>query len=129
MSSSIFNVEDFYFKWYKSLTRDYLPLLPSAASATSDVEITGILKAVLDHMVLYYETLERCADHNSISRLFSTSWLNSHETPFLFLGNIHLYLFTNLLRSFIHPEVQDSSDTIVEFDNPWNLTPSAHLWI
>lgn len=129
MKSSIFsrkkpsdeplNVKDFYADWYKTLTRDYLPLLTFATSAASTApasEISDLVNHVLSHVVSYYETLELSADHSTISQLLSTSWLNSQETPFLFLGDIHPNLFTNLLRSLINPAIQESGHVAVEID-------------
>ncbi|XP_010448867.1 PREDICTED: protein INAPERTURATE POLLEN1-like [Camelina sativa] len=102
---------DFYDDWFKTLTENCLPLLrQSLSSAASASVLSSNVDLVLRHLVLYYETLDLAADHNTIPYLLFPSWRNSLETPFLFLGDIHPYLLTNLLRSFIDRENQDSDD-------------------
>ncbi|KAG7616946.1 Protein INAPERTURATE POLLEN1 [Arabidopsis thaliana] len=102
---------DFYEDWSKTLTENCLPLLrQSLSSAASASVLSSNVDLVLRHLVLYYETLDLAADHNTIPYLLFPSWRNSLETPFLFLGDIHPYLLTNLLRSFIDRENQDSDD-------------------
>ncbi|KAJ4912903.1 Uncharacterized protein Rs2_07524 [Raphanus sativus] len=100
---------DFYADWSKTLTDNCLPLLrQSLSSAASASVLSSNVDLVLRHLVLYYETLDLAADPNTIPYLLFPSWRNSLETPFLFLGDIHPYLLTNLLRSFIDRENQDS---------------------
>ncbi|KAL0727265.1 hypothetical protein Bca4012_023358 [Brassica carinata] len=100
---------DFYADWSRTLTDNCLPLLrQSLSSAASASVLSSNVDLVLRHLVLYYETLDLAADPNTIPYLLSPSWRNSLETPFLFLGDIHPYLLTNLLRSFIDRENQDS---------------------
>ncbi|EOA18338.1 hypothetical protein CARUB_v10006857mg [Capsella rubella] len=102
---------DFYEDWLKTLTENCLPLLrQSLSSAASASVLSSNVDLVLRHLVLYYETLDLAADHNTIPYLLFSSWRNSLETPFLFLGDIHPYLLTNLLRSFIDRENQDSDE-------------------
>ncbi|RID78434.1 hypothetical protein BRARA_A01267 [Brassica rapa] len=100
---------DFYSDWSKTLTDNCLPLLrQSLSSAASASVLSSNVDLVLRHLVLYYETLDLAADPNTIPYLLFPSWRNSLETPFLFLGDIHPYLLTNLLHSFIDRENQDS---------------------
>lgn len=103
---------DFYADWSKTLTDHCLPLLrQSLSSAASASVLSSNVDLVLRHLVLYYETLDLAADPSTIPYLlFPSSWRNSLETPFLFLGDIHPYLLTNLLRSFIDRENQDSDE-------------------
>ncbi|ESQ55093.1 hypothetical protein EUTSA_v10026873mg [Eutrema salsugineum] len=102
---------EFYADWSKTLTENCLPLLrQSLSSAASASVLSSNVDHVLRHLVLYYETLDLAADPNTVPYLLFPSWRNSLETPFLFLGDIHPYLLTNLLRSFIDRENQDSDD-------------------
>ncbi|OMO62145.1 hypothetical protein CCACVL1_23009 [Corchorus capsularis] len=39
---------------------------------------------------------------NDVSHILFPSWRNSLEIPFLFVGDIHPYLFTNILDQFAH---------------------------
>ncbi|KAF8092478.1 hypothetical protein N665_0413s0021 [Sinapis alba] len=100
---------DFYTDWSKTLTDNCLPLLrQSLSSAASASVLSSNVDLVLRHLVIYYETLDLAADSNTIPYLLFPSWRNSLETPFLFLGDIHPFLLTSLLRSFIDRENQDS---------------------
>ncbi|CAH8315459.1 unnamed protein product [Eruca vesicaria subsp. sativa] len=100
---------DFYSDWSKTLTENCLPLLRQSLSSAAPASVlSSNVDLVLRHLVLYYETLDLAADHNTIPHLLFPTWRNSLETPFLFLGDIHPYLLTNLLRSFIDRENQDS---------------------
>uniref|UniRef100_A0A1J3I2G0 DOG1 domain-containing protein n=1 Tax=Noccaea caerulescens TaxID=107243 RepID=A0A1J3I2G0_NOCCA len=102
---------DFYADWSKTLTENCLPLLrQSLSSAASASVLSANVDLVLRHLVLYYKTLDLAADPNTIPYLLFPTWRNSLETPFLFLGDIHPYLLTNLLRSMIDRENQDSDD-------------------
>ncbi|CAH2078241.1 unnamed protein product [Thlaspi arvense] len=101
----------FYADWSKTLSENCLPLLrQSLSSAASASVLSSNVDLVLRHLVLYYETLDLAADPNTIAYLLFPSWRNSLETPFLFIGDIHPYLLTNLLRSFIDRENRDSDD-------------------
>ncbi|VVB17815.1 unnamed protein product [Arabis nemorensis] len=112
---------DLYTELTKTLTETYLPLLRQSRS--SDVLSTNIDR-VLSHLNKYYETIP--------TRL-STSSL---ETPFLLLGDIYPYIFTNLLRTFIDQDTQDSghvsiaitqeADLSTEFLSAWT-EPSDQL--
>ncbi|XP_010539222.1 PREDICTED: protein INAPERTURATE POLLEN1 [Tarenaya hassleriana] len=104
---------DYYTDWTKTLTDHLLPLLrQSLSSASSAAVLSSNVDRVLRHLVSYYETLDLAADSDTIPYLLFPSWRNSLETPFLFLGDLHPYLFTNLLRSFIDRENNDSGEEI-----------------
>ncbi|KAJ6712295.1 hypothetical protein OIU79_008503 [Salix purpurea] len=70
--------------------------------------------------------------------LLYPSWRNSLEIPFLFLGDLHPYAFTNLIRSFLD-EADNDEDTendrkVLVFDRPCHVVmawkdPSKHLMI
>lgn len=107
----------FYSDWSKTLTETHLPLLRhSLSSAASATVISTNVDLVLRHLVSYYEALDLAADSNTIPYLLFPTWRNSLESPFLFLGDIHPYLLTNLLRSFIDRENQDSDYEDLKLD-------------
>ncbi|CAN8230973.1 unnamed protein product [Cochlearia groenlandica] len=119
---------DFYADWSKTLTENCLPLLrQSLSSAASASVLSSNVDLVLRHLVLYYQTLDLAADHNTIPYLLFPSWRNSLETPFLFLGDIHPYLLTNLLRSFIDRENRDSDDEEEEEEDSLGLNPPLKI--
>ncbi|KFK28823.1 hypothetical protein AALP_AA7G053600 [Arabis alpina] len=109
----------FYSDWSKTLTETHLPLLRnSLSSAASSTVISTNVDLILRHLVSYYEALDLAADSNTISYLLFPTWRNSLETPFLFLGDIHPYLLTNLLRSYIDRENQDS-----DYEDSLDMSP------
>nr|DAD31217.1 TPA_asm: hypothetical protein HUJ06_010068 [Nelumbo nucifera] len=57
------------------------------------------------HFQDYYEALDLAAS-DDVSQLLYPEWRNSIEKPFLWLGDFHPSIFTNLLRSFLN----DSED-------------------
>ncbi|KAK6158013.1 hypothetical protein DH2020_005327 [Rehmannia glutinosa] len=58
------------------------------------------------HFHSYYLALDAAAAAD-VAQCLYPEWRNAVEKPFLWLGDLHPYLFTNLLRSFL--DDQDSS--------------------
>nr|ATZ76630.1 INP1 [Matthiola incana] len=123
---------EFYADWSKTLAENCLPGLRQALSSAAPAAVlSSNVDVVLRHLVSYYETLDLAADPNTIAYLLFPSWRNSLELPFLFLGDIHPYLLTNLLRSFIDrenrdPDDDDSPELALDLDHPWK-DPSDDL--
>ncbi|KAK6947613.1 Transcription factor TGA like domain [Dillenia turbinata] len=67
------------------------------------------------HYQAYYQTLDLAAE-NDVAQLLFPGWRNSLEKPFLFLGDFHPCLFTNLLRSFLE-DSDDSEEGQYDFIN------------
>ncbi|KAK6935215.1 Transcription factor TGA like domain [Dillenia turbinata] len=63
------------------------------------------------HCPAYYQALD-LATENDVAQLLFPGWRNSLEKPFLFIGDFHPYLFTNLLRSFL----KDPDDSEEQYD-------------
>ncbi|KAJ9706840.1 hypothetical protein PVL29_002016 [Vitis rotundifolia] len=68
------------------------------------------------------------AASNDVAQLLYPKWRNSLEKPFLWLGDFHPYLFTNLLRSFLDDGDDDDDDgdhevgeTCSFCDTPWQI--------
>lgn len=81
------------------------------------------------HFQSYYETLDLAAS-DDVAQLLYPDWRNSLEKPFLWLGDFHPYLFTNLLRSFLDDDDEDGDDVGFDgqcsesyelFDRPWHI--------
>ncbi|XP_034674464.1 protein INAPERTURATE POLLEN1-like [Vitis riparia] len=68
------------------------------------------------------------AASNDVAQLLYPEWRNFLEKPFLWLGDFHPYLFTNLLRSFLDDGDDDDDDgdhevgeTCSFCDTPWQI--------
>ncbi|WRX17091.1 Transcription factor TGA like domain - like 2 [Theobroma cacao] len=92
--------KDLYEDWFNTLTNTLLPLLRQSLSSPSPTLLPFRRDLLLQHFLSHYDFLDLAAS-NDVSQMLFPSWRNSLEIPFLFLGDLHPYLFTNLLRSFI----------------------------
>lgn len=114
---SFVRFEEFYGVWSTILTETCLPRLSSAV--TTDA-LSGNIKYVLGQLAWYYKTLNHYANNDSktILYLLFPPCRNTLEMPILFLGDIHPYLLTRLLRSLVIRAAQDSGgvDTTVSQD-------------
>ncbi|XP_011018270.1 PREDICTED: uncharacterized protein LOC105121369 [Populus euphratica] len=134
--------KDYYTKWFNTLKNTLLPLLHHSLSSSpsSPTLLSSHLHLILHHLLSYYESLDLAATTNTknLPHLLYPSWRNPLETPFLFLGDLHPYVFTNLLRSFLD-EADSDEDTennlkVLVFDRPCQVVmawkdPSKHLMI
>ncbi|KAJ9173424.1 hypothetical protein P3X46_016560 [Hevea brasiliensis] len=113
--------KDYYINWFTTLKNTLLPLLhQSLSSPTSPALLSSHINLLLHHFLSYYDSLDLAVttDSNNLPYLLYPSWRNSLEKPFLFLGDLHPYIFTNLLRSFLDKENNYDDD----FENgvrPW----------
>ncbi|KAL0312827.1 UNVERIFIED_CONTAM: protein INAPERTURATE POLLEN1 [Sesamum radiatum] len=98
----------FYNDWSTTLATTLLPQLRRALSSfpASPAVLSTHVDAVYNHFHAYYTALDQAAAAD-VSQCLYPEWRNSLEKPFLWLGDLHPYLFTNLLRSFL--EDQESS--------------------
>ncbi|XP_031261185.1 protein INAPERTURATE POLLEN1 [Pistacia vera] len=120
--------QDYYTKWFKTLKKTHLPLIQlSLSSSSSPTLLHSRIDILLHHFLAYYDTLDLAASQENLPQLLFPSWRNSLEIPFLLLGDLHPYLFTNLLRSFLDQETEegeenDSCDGVVAgLDRPWQV--------
>ncbi|KAG8662203.1 protein INAPERTURATE POLLEN1 [Manihot esculenta] len=124
--------KDYYANWFTTLKNSLLPLLhQSLSSPTSPALLSSHLNLLLHHFLSYYDSLDLAVtnDFNNLPYLLYPSWRNSLEKPFLFLGDLHPYIFTNLLRSFLDKENNYDDDfenrvRSVVLDSPWQATMS-----
>ncbi|XP_010054808.2 protein INAPERTURATE POLLEN1 [Eucalyptus grandis] len=109
---------DFYAEWFDALERTLLPLLrdslsSSSSSSSTSVQLSAAVHALHCHLQSYYSALNLAASSSSadqLPRLLCPPWRNSLERPFLFLGDLHPYVFTTLLRSLLENDGDDSDD-------------------
>lgn len=102
--------KDFYSEWIKTLKHTLLPLLRRSLSSTSPSSATLLSKhieMIHHHFQFYYDALDAAAS-NDVAQLLYPDWRSSLEKPFLWLGDLHPYLFAKLLRSFL----DDTDDEI-----------------
>lgn len=104
--------KDFYTDWIKTLKSTLLPLLTNSLSSLSPDPL--LLSTQLDllhkHFNSYFSALD-LASNDDVSQLLFPDWRNPIEKPFLWLGDFHPYIFTNLLRSFFDDDDDDDVDS------------------
>nr|SMG03374.1 protein Inaperturate Pollen1 [Eschscholzia californica] len=103
--------KDFYVEWIETLKTNLLPLLRRSILVSSSNQLSTHVQMIQHHFQNYYLTLDLAASED-VSQLLFPIWRNSLEKPFLWVGDFHPNLFTNLLRSFLN---NNSSDE--EIDN------------
>ncbi|KAJ8767625.1 hypothetical protein K2173_018183 [Erythroxylum novogranatense] len=100
----------YYKNWFHALKNTLLPILDESLSTpSSPTLLSSHVLLILHHFLSYYDSLDLFAttDINNLPCLLYPSWRNSIERPFLFLGDLHPYVFTNLVRSFLDKENSD----------------------
>ncbi|XP_030469329.2 protein INAPERTURATE POLLEN1 [Syzygium oleosum] len=107
---------DFHAEWSNALESTLLPLLRESLSSYSSSTLTQLSAAVHAlhcHLQSYYSALNLAtssSSSNQLPQLLYPPWRNSLERPFLFLGDLHPYIFTTLLRSLLENDDDDSDD-------------------
>ncbi|PSR91568.1 Protein INAPERTURATE like [Actinidia chinensis var. chinensis] len=123
--------KDFYAEWIDTLKTTHLHLLRHSLSSSFAASLATHVDTIHHHFNSYYAALDLAAS-NDVGQLLFPSWRNPLEIPFLWIGDFHPYLFTNLLRSFLNEEEFDEIEEIGEtrfelgenpgfFDRPWNV--------
>ncbi|KAL3645340.1 hypothetical protein CASFOL_010520 [Castilleja foliolosa] len=99
---------DFYSNWIATLSTTLLPQLRRALSSfsVSPALLSLQVDGMHHHFQSYYLAFDQAAAAD-VAQCLHPEWRTSVERPFLWLGDFHPYLFTNLLRSFL--DDQDSS--------------------
>ncbi|KAI9173930.1 hypothetical protein LWI28_009060 [Acer negundo] len=124
--------KEYYTNWFNTLNNTLLPLINQSlySSSSPPALLCSHIDLLLQHLLSYYDTLDLVATQEHLPQLLFPSWRNSLEIPFLFLGDLHPYLFTTLLRSFLdqedsEEEEEDDSDEEEEdddfLDRPWQV--------
>lgn len=127
--------KNYYNEWFNTLKNSLLPQLRDAIlSAPSPTLLSIHVDAMHRHFQAYYEELDLTASSfDQVSQLLFPEWRNSLEKPFLWLGDLHPYLFTNLIRLFLGDEESEGSSgsggTVLDFPElckfldevPWHV--------
>ncbi|MCL7046143.1 hypothetical protein MKW94_017170 [Papaver nudicaule] len=74
------------------------------------------------HFQTYYQTLDLAASED-VSQLLFPNWHNSLQKPFLWFGDFHPNIFTNLLRSLLNTDTDDEEE---DYPLVWKY-PSTNL--
>ncbi|KAJ4953443.1 hypothetical protein NE237_030275 [Protea cynaroides] len=100
---------DFHDEWIDSLKNTILPQLCCSMSSSSASLFCTNVEIIYRHFQAYYEALDLAASED-VSQLLYPDWRNPMEQPFLWFGDLHPNLFTNLLRSFLSDDDNDEDD-------------------
>ncbi|WCJ25985.1 Protein INAPERTURATE POLLEN1 [Euphorbia peplus] len=118
--------KNYYTDWFTTLKNPLLPLLTqSLSSPSSTALLSSHLNLLLHHFLSYYDALDLAVttDPNNLPHLLYPSWRSPLEKPFLFLGDLHPYIFPNLVRSFLEQENgYDEDMRSLVLDEPWPVT-------
>ncbi|XP_055819469.1 protein INAPERTURATE POLLEN1 [Solanum dulcamara] len=115
--------KDYYDGWFKTLKNVLLPQLRHAmsSSATSGpILLASHVEVMHRHFLKYYEALDLAAA-NDVAQVLYPDWRNPFEKPFLWLGDLHPYLFINLLRSFIGDSESEIDSDIFDKLQNWHV--------
>ncbi|KAM7490907.1 hypothetical protein LguiA_033828 [Lonicera macranthoides] len=106
--------KEFYSEWISTLKNTLLPNLRHSISSLSALLSTH-MQLIHAHFQLYYETLDSASQYDVAQLLYPLDFRTPIEIPFLWIGDLHPYLFTNLLRSFTQ-SIADDSKSADEFE-------------
>ncbi|XP_060211099.1 protein INAPERTURATE POLLEN1 [Lycium barbarum] len=115
--------KDYYKLWFKTLKNVLLPQLRNAmssSSTSSPILLASHVEVIHRHFLNYYETLDLAAS-NDVAQVLYPHWRTPFEIPFLWLGDLHPYLFINLLRSFIADSENDPEDMFDPEKQNWHV--------
>ncbi|KAL9667003.1 hypothetical protein QQ045_001348 [Rhodiola kirilowii] len=103
--------KDYYAEWLSTLKNTLLPLLAESISSPTPIPslVATHVESLHQHFQSYYDALDLAATQD-VSQLLFPEWRNSLEKPFLWLGDFHPYLFTNLVRSFLEDDEDEGED-------------------
>ncbi|GAB2300882.1 hypothetical protein Dimus_034918 [Dionaea muscipula] len=106
--------KEYYADWHETLKTVLLPLL--RRSVSSSTFCTYLLSTHVELLHTHFQSLYNFLDlaaSQDVSQLLYPEWRNPLEKPFLWLGDFHPNLFTNLLRSFLEDPDDDSEDRFI----------------
>lgn len=109
-SSSSRPFKDYYREWIARLETTLLPLLRRSMLSSPPTLLATHVSLLHRHFLSYYDALDSAASLDVSQLLYPLPWRNSLELPFLWLGDFHPYLLTNLLRSFLLTNTNNFND-------------------
>lgn len=110
--------EDFYTEWIDTLNTTLLPVLNYSNPEITAAFLASHVDRIHQHFQSYYTALDTAAissPHQHLPLLLNPPWFSPLQVPFLFLGDVHPFLFTTLLRSFILDR-DDDDEVSTDFD-------------
>ncbi|XP_074262932.1 protein INAPERTURATE POLLEN1 [Silene latifolia] len=121
--------KDFYKDWITTLKTTLLPHLTHTlfdiATPPDPLTLATHVNLILTHFTTYFAALDAATTNDGVDQLLYPSWRSDVEKPFLWLGEFHPYIFTNLLRSFLETDDSDENDN--GFD-PESLNRPCNAW-
>nr|XP_043622786.1 protein INAPERTURATE POLLEN1 [Erigeron canadensis] len=124
--------KDYFSDWITILKNKHLPNLRHHMSATTTSSsspnlLSAHVEIIHHHFKSYYHTLDLAASTDVSQILYPTDIRNPIEIPFLWLGDLHPYLFTNLIRSYlIQNDEEDDVSSQEEDDEEYDHDHSNH---
>ncbi|KAI4317956.1 hypothetical protein L6164_025776 [Bauhinia variegata] len=106
-------LKDFYEVWFNTLKNNLLPLLHRSISGPTPTLLSTHVEMLHHHFQSYYHALDLAAT-NDVAQLLFPSWRNPLEKPLIWVGDLHPYLLTNLVRCFLEDNSYDDDSSVME---------------
>ncbi|XP_054820202.1 protein INAPERTURATE POLLEN1 [Prosopis cineraria] len=131
--------KDYYGHWFSTLKNNLLPLLRRSLSRPDSPTVLSTHVDLLhQHFQALYHALDLAASNeDDIAVLLFPDWRSSLEKPLIWLGDLHPYLFTNLVRCFLQEDddltttttsddgyfIRNNNMTVTDLhqDRPWQV--------
>lgn len=108
------SVKEYESEWTSELRDTLLPRLRRAMHESSLSHLSTQVDVLRHHLTSFYDALDLAVDSSAAAVagiLHPGEWRTPLQSPFLcWLGDIHPYLLTNLLRSFLDSDDDGSDD-------------------
>ncbi|XP_076935911.1 protein INAPERTURATE POLLEN1-like [Bidens hawaiensis] len=111
---------DYYCDWITAMKTTHLPNLRHHMSNSTPNLLAAHVEIIHHHFKSYYQTLDLAAAADVTQIPFPAGHRNALEIPFLWLGDIHPYAFTNLIRSFLLQDDTVSENDVVHYHHNHN---------
>ncbi|XP_071701226.1 protein INAPERTURATE POLLEN1 [Rutidosis leptorrhynchoides] len=110
--------KDYYSDWITTLKHKHLPNLHHHTHSNTSTPnlLSAHVEIIHHHFKSYYLALDLAATADVSQILYPVDHRNPIEIPFLWLGDLHPYLFTNLIRSYLLQHDDELSDQENEED-------------
>ncbi|KAI4338486.1 hypothetical protein MLD38_023540 [Melastoma candidum] len=111
--------EDFYVEWIDALDVTLLPVLNGSGAGITEAFLASHVDRIHQHFQNYYTALDAAViscPHRHLPLLLHPPWFSPLQVPFLFLGDLHPFLLTTLLRSFVLDRDDEDGETDLDED-------------
>ncbi|KAI9119517.1 hypothetical protein K1719_009393 [Acacia pycnantha] len=124
--------KDYYGHWFNTLKNNLLPLLRRSLSRPdSPTVLSAHVDLLHQHFQSLYHTLDLSASNEEDAAvLLFPDWRSSLEKPLIWLGDLHPYLFTNIVSCFLQENdeedgyfIRDGNRSVTDQfkDRPWQV--------